>query len=361
MPNKVINVFYHGRKVGRLALTDEQLCAFEYDGQWLNGGFAISPFKLPLEKKVFVARPFPFDGGFGIFDDSLPDGWGRLLIDRLLSKKHLNPAAVSLLDRLAVVGSSGRGALEYRPAAQMTASKAGTPLAVLAREAEAVLQEKHTRRLEELVQAGGSSGGARPKVLLKIAGEHWLIKFRVGEDPRDIGRREYHYAEVARKSGLAMPQTRLFEKKYFGVKRFDRGKNGSKIHMLSASALLDSSHRFPALDYVDLLKAALALTRDYNEVYKLFRLMCFNVFAHNRDDHAKNFSFLYAGGKWLVSPPYDLVYAEGLGGEHATAVAGEGKNPAEKHILLAAAAAGLDLRTAGQIMSEVKTAVKKYL
>lgn len=131
-----------------------------------------------------------------------------------------------------------------------------------------------------------------------------------------------------------MPETHLFEYKYFGVKRFDRKYGGSKVHMLSASALPDTGHRLPALDYTDVLSAALQLTRDYSEINNIFRLMCFNVFAHNRDDHAKNFSFLYDRGKRSVSPAYDLVYMAGMDGEHAIAIDGEGKAP-QRRILRA--------------------------
>ena len=115
MNNKTIRVFYHKRKVGRIAQTKEGLCAFEYDGAWLADGFSISPRSLPLEKRVFIAPRRPFDGNFGVFNDSLPDGWGQLLIDRMLAGKGLNPASVSLLDRLALVGTRGMGALEYQP------------------------------------------------------------------------------------------------------------------------------------------------------------------------------------------------------------------------------------------------------
>ncbi|MDR1649191.1 MAG: HipA N-terminal domain-containing protein, partial [Synergistaceae bacterium] len=110
MRNKLLNVLCHGRKVGRIAETPDKLLAFEYDAEWLASGFPISPFKLPLEKKVFIAAREPFEGNFGVFNDSLPDGWGRLLIDRMLLKKRVNPAEVSVLDRLAIVGSSGMGA-----------------------------------------------------------------------------------------------------------------------------------------------------------------------------------------------------------------------------------------------------------
>ena len=73
------------------------------------------------------------------------------------------------------------------------------------------------------------------------------------------------------------------------------------------------------LDFIILGKLTLTLTKDYQELEKLFRLMCFNVFAHNRDDHSKNFSFIYSDDeeKWLLSPAYDLTYSYSIGGEHA--------------------------------------------
>ena len=362
MQNKLLNVFYHNKKVGRLAETPARLLAFEYDPEWLRGGFSISPFKLPLEKRVFVALRDPFEGSFGVFNDSLPDGWGRLLIDRMLIKKHIDPAGVSILDRLAIVGSSGMGALEYKPEEHLVDDAKIENLNTLAREAEAILNENYNgRNLEELVKLGGSSGGARPKVLINIDGEEWLIKFRSSSDPKNIGEQEFAYMAAAKAAGLIVPKTRLFEGKYFGAKRFDRrtgDKSGaSKVFMISASALLDTSHRFPTLDYNSLLSLTLELTRDFRELAKMFRLMCFNVFSHNRDDHSKNFSFLYDDEKWQVAPAYDLTYADGMGGEHATTIDGEGRNPTEEHILSAAKKAGLDMRKAKEILEEVKLSV----
>lgn len=164
---------------------------------------------------------------------------------------------------------------------------------------------------------------------------------------------------AAKAAGLITPETRLFEEKYFGTKRFDRKAGGGKVFMISASGLLDASHRFPTLDYNNLMAATLQLTRDFREVEKMFRLMCFNVFTHNRDDHAKNFSFLYDDGRWQVSPAYDLVYADGMGSEHATTIDGEGKNPNEEHLMSVANKAGLVARKAEEIMETVKAVVKK--
>jgi len=364
MKNKLINVFYREKKVGRLAETPEKLLAFEYDPQWLRDGFSISPFKLPLEKRVFIALHDPFGGNFGVFNDSLPDGWGRLLIDRMLIKNLIEPESVSVLDRLAITGSSGMGALEYKldekffDKIKIDNKLTLQNLNTLEREVEAILNEKYDgQKLEELVKLGGSSGGARPKILINIEGEDWIIKFRASSDAKNIGEQEFNYMAAAKAAGLITPETRLFEEKYFGVKRFDRCADG-RIFMISACGLLDASHRFPALDYNGLMALTLELTRDFREVEKMFRQMCFNVFSHNRDDHSKNFSFLCNDGQWQVSPVYDLVYSDGINGEHATSVNGEGRNPEEKHIIAVAEKAGLDRRKAKKIIDKVKNVTR---
>ena len=113
---KKLDVIIDDIKIGTLAVADNHLCAFEYSDEWLAKGYSISPFSLPLEKKVFIPKAYtPFEGIFGIFADSLPDGWGRLLVDRLLMKNKINPYEVDAINRLAIVGKSGMGALEYYP------------------------------------------------------------------------------------------------------------------------------------------------------------------------------------------------------------------------------------------------------
>ncbi len=362
MQNKVLDVLYNGRLVGRLAETPERLLAFEYDAEWLRDGFSISPFHLPLEKRVFIAKPKPFGGVFGVFQDSLPGGWGMILFERMLRQNKIDPATISTLDRLAIVGTSGIGALEYRPATNLTQIESSSDLDALATEIDHIVNDnEYGKLLEELFASGGSSGGARPKVYRKIDGVEWLIKFRAGHDPKNIGKLEYKYMAAAKDAGLIVPETRLFNDKYFATARFDRKPDDTKVFMISASGLLEISHEALVLDYNDLMTATFDLTRDMREVEKMFRLMCFNIFAHNRDDHARNFSFLYDNNKWSVSPAYDLVYNEGIGltREHATMVDGEGKNPTEENILAVAKKARLTMRRATEIMNEVKTAVKK--
>ncbi len=366
-----LNVTYHERKVGTMALYKGRLAAFEYDREWLADGFAISPFSLPLEQKVFIPKQEPFDGIFGVFADSLPDGWGRLLVDRLMLKNHMNPYEVGNMDRLAIVGQSGMGALCYEPERHFEIEENPIDLDMIAEECRQILNTESAENLDELFRLGGSSGGARPKILTQIDGEEWIIKFPSSADREDIGRQEYEYSLCACKCGISMAETRLFPSKicdgYFGTKRFDRRqkKDGSveRVHMLSVSAVLETSHRIPNLDYEILMKLTLELTKDFSEVEKLYRLMCFNIFAHNRDDHSKNFTYLYeeTEDRWRLSPAYDLTYSSSIGGEHATTVYGNGKNPGMKEILAVADLIGMDGRKAEQIAEEVRNCVNDYL
>jgi serine/threonine-protein kinase HipA len=324
-PIKSIGVFLNGETVGRLAHTIENLCAFEYDSDFIKNGQSVSPFYLPLRPGVFVARRDPFYGNFGVFNDSLPDGWGNLILDRYLSSKNINPATLTILDRLSIVGSSGFGALEYRPDNCFTSLDDNPELDFLASEAEKILNHKDNgSSLDVLYKYGGSSGGARPKVLLTIEGDEWLIKFKSKFDPQSVGQIEYEYSLLAKLCGIEMPETRLFEGKYFGVKRFDR-EGKTKIHMLSAAALLNADYRLPSLDYQGLLTACLRLTGNIEQVYNLYRMMVFNFLIKNRDDHAKNFSFLLKDGNWKLSPAYDLLPSNGFNGFHTTTIAGQGE------------------------------------
>lgn len=353
-PVQSLQVFYNEQLVGTLALRRDNLCAFEYSAQWLEEGFSISPLILPLKPGVFTSKWAPFDGLFGVFNDSLPDGWGRLLIDRLLRQQGINPATLSPLDWLCIVGPKTMGALTYQPTHPIGQDDQDKTLAYLEQETQKVLHDEPTKDLSLLAAKGGSSGGARPKVLLTIDGEEWLIKFRNTQDPANIGEIEYKYSQLARKAGLIMPETRLFDGKYFGVKRFDRQGN-KRIHMHTAAGLLQADFRIPSLDYKTLIETTLFLTRDVQEAEKMFRLMAFNVIGQNKDDHAKNFSFVYENNRWQVSPAYDLVPSEGFNGQHTTTVLGQGL-PTEADMLELAKQTGLDRKHAVQIIEQVKSA-----
>ena len=348
------------------------IVAFEYDSNWITNGFSISPFSLPLKKQVFIPRIDPFDGLYGVFSDSLPDGWGRLLVDRMLNSQNINPREISQIDRLAIVGETGMGALSYKPEYNLLEDKDyQEDYDNLALSCKKILNTEYSADLDKLFKLGGSSGGARPKILTKIDNEDWIIKFPSSLDESNIGKLEYLYSVCAKKCKIDIPETKLFPSKissgYFGIKRFDRKKLSTgairKLHMISVSGLLETSHRIPNLDYNDLMQLTLNLTKSFEEVEKLFRLMCFNVFSHNRDDHSKNFSFIYNEdlNKWELSPAYDLTYSYSINGEHATTINGNGVNPDLNDILKVAEKIGLDKKKAEKIAIEIKEIVKKEL
>ena len=363
-----VEVFFEGKKVGTMALYQRNRSVFEYSAEWIENGFSISPFSLPLKNGLKIAEAAPFDGLFGIFADSLPDGWGRLLVDRMLRKSGEKPEEIDSLTRISIVGASGAGALEYRPIRTLKASVQTDDLDQIADECRKILLAEESADLDTLFALGGSSGGARPKITVMQDGEEWIVKFPSSDDPEDIGLMEFEYNQCAKACGIEVPATRLLVSSncagYFGTKRFDRVKTAcgiKKIHKASVSALLETSHRVPALDYTTLMSLTWQLTKNEDEVWKMFRLMCFNVFAHNRDDHSNNFSFLFENGAWRLSPAYDLTYSNSVGGEHATTVAGEGKNPAMSDIMNAAKSAGLKETEAKNIAGQVRDTVNEML
>ena len=366
-----LQVFYDGKLVGTLAMTADHKAAFQYSEEWIENGFPISPFSLPLKKQVFVPTKDYFDGLFGVFADSLPDNWGRLLLDRLLRAHKQNPDKLTVLDRLAIVGKSGMGALTYYPEKKIDEQYGDVDLDELAEQCRKILNTEYSDRLDELYRLGGTSGGARPKIMTTVNGEEWIIKFPAHVDGENAGKMEYDYSCCAKKCGIIMSETRLFPSEncegYFGIKRFDRisDKNGTKrIHMLTAAALLELNFEHPSLDYHSLMKLTKILTRDNEkDMREMFLRMCFNVFAHNRDDHSKNFTYLYDDEKdrWSLSPAYDLTYSNTYYGEHTTTVDGNGRNPGRKELLTVGIAAGMKKEVCIESMDMVEKCVKNML
>lgn len=263
------------------------------------------------------------------------------------------------------------GALTYRPSYRLTEENHHMGLDKIAEECGNILRTNYSENLDELFCMGGSSGGAKPKILTQVDGEEWIIKFPSSEESPDIGRQEYEYSLCAKQCQVHMAETRLFSSErcagYFGTKRFDREKKmdgiTNRTHMISASAVLETSHRIPNLDYEILMKLTLELTKNPAELEKLYRLMCFNVFAHNRDDHSKNFTYMYneKEDRWSLSPAYDLTYSYSIGGEHATTIHGNGSNPGMSDILAVAKSAGLGEKRAKSIAQDIQECVYENL
>lgn len=365
---RTLQVLLGDKVVGTLGLANNYQVAFEYTDEWIETGFSISPFSLPLKKEVFLPTKEYFDGLFGVFADSLPDAWGRLLLRRLLKEKGKKEDELTVLDRLAIVGDSGMGALTYRPQQEFYEKEELADLDELAVSCQKILNTEYSEKLDELYRLGGTSGGARPKIMTKIDDEDWIIKFPAHVDGRDAGVMEYEYALCARKCGISMSDVKLFPSKqcrgYFGTRRFDRKQGGQRVHMLTAAALLELDFTQPSLDYHSLMKLTSLITGNNEEdMDNMFRRMCFNVFAHNRDDHSKNFTYLYneQENRWRLSPAYDLTYSNTYFGEHTTTVDGNGRDPGNKELMEVGKKAGLKKDWCREAAEEIRVCVNEML
>lgn len=371
------------KKLGTLAWSGKERRAyFEYSAEFLTAPLLISPFHMKAATGLIAAPRDPFDGLHGLFNDSLPDGWGRLLLDRRLQRAGIDYTQLTPIDRLSAVGTTGMGALTYAP--DLPDDQKQPTDAVLdwfADQVELVQTEMDIADIDSLQGAQGGSAGARPKIMIGFnraentcvldygqpldpGFERWMVKAPSSDDPLEIGAEEKAYAFMAVAAGLEMAETRLFDtrkgRRLFATKRFDRTPVG-RLHMHTASGLLNASHREASLNYEQLHKVTHLMTRDAAEVLKMFRNMVFNVYARNRDDHAKNHAFLMDGnGRWSLAPAYDLTFSSGPGGEHSAAIAGEGRTPGMPHLLAVARGASISDRDAKDVIEHVRTAVDRW-
>ena len=361
MNDKMIRVLYHGREVGILSETPDHKVAFAYTPEWIRAGFPVSPFSLPVRDGVFIPVSMNFGGLFGVFSDSLPDAWGQLLMNRMLRRSGVSPDEIGQLDRLAIIGDAGMGALSYLPARESWLSETIGNLDELALECRRILNHEETGSADRLFRLAGSSGGARPKIMT----DEWIIKFPASAEDPDDGVMEKAYMDCAERCGIIVPESRLLPSSrcggYFSVRRFDRTflPDGTfrRRHVLTAAALLELDWRSPSLDYHTLMKLTRILCRERTEdVEQMYRRMCFNVFAHNRDDHSKNFSFIYDDEKdrWFISPAYDLTWSRTYYGEHTTTVDRNGRDPGMKELLNVGTAAGLAAGRCRKIAEQIR-------
>lgn len=357
---QAVSVMYHGRKVGTLSMGNRSNCQFEYDNDWLSDGFSISPLQLPLKTGLFTADYQPFNGNFGVFEDSLPGGYGEYLLRKVLKKSGVDPQGLTPVQWLSIVGNSGMGALCYLPETKLQQEDSQRSFDEIQQIALDVLSERTEENADMLYFKSGNSGGVRPKAIFSDADGHWLVKFRHTYDPKNIGQLEYDYNKVARQCGIDVPEFKLIEGKYFAVRRFDI-ENDVRLHIATASALLNEPITPPKMEYHNLLQLTGYLTQSPKAVEQQFRRMAFNVFAHNMDDHARNFSFICRDGKWSLAPAYDLTNDATLG-EHASTINFKGLPSDEDMITI-----GMNIRMSRercqQIIEEVREGtreLKKY-
>lgn len=346
-----------GVKVGDLYREEGRGIFFTYAPQWLATGFNLSPFTMKFDDKPQLASaPDLFEGLHGPFADSLPDGWGMLLMDRFLNATFGDGTAytVTALDRLAYMGDRAMGAFEYHPKAERAELRGAVDLVELFEASVEVLSGETPQVLTKLRLAGGSPGGARPKAIVAMSPDakhatsafgplpagydHWIVKFRAPSEPVETGAMEYAYYLMAKDAGVEMVDSTLLNmtmpdgsrERFFATKRFDR-QGDTKLHMITVCALMYAPYKAPSMDYSGLLKLTNMLTRDAAQVEKMARLMVFNGLFHNYDDHTKNFAFLARAparpgddARWTLAPAYDLTFSDARG-EHSTAYGGRGR------------------------------------
>lgn len=352
-----LEVTKSGVKVGDLYSEEGSGIFFTYDPGWIATGFNLSPFTMKFDDRPQLARaPELFEGLHGPFADSLPDGWGMLLMDRFLNSTFGDGTAytVTALDRLAYMSDRAMGAFEYHPRAEREELRGTVDLAELFEASVEVLSGETSAVLTKLRLAGGSPGGARPKAIVAMSPDgkhatsafgqipagydHWIVKFRAPGELVETGAMEYAYYLMARDAGVEMAESKILHmtmpdgsrEGFFATKRFDR-QGDKKLHMITVSALMYAPYKAPSMDYSGLLKLTNMLTRSAAEVEKMARLMVFNALFHNYDDHTKNFAFIGRGPEnpgdeavWTLAPAYDLTFSEARG-EHSTAYSGRGK------------------------------------
>jgi len=370
----------HRRVVGQVAwVKDRRRAAIEWAPDFVADPLPISPYAVRSWQGLHFGDDTPFDGLPGVLADSLPDGWGRLPIDRELALRGGAVHDLTPVDRLAIVGRHGMGALSYRPEEDRTGRTDIDPdwFADTVKHIEGDVSIEDLRRLRT---GSGGSAGARPKFVALLdtetgvlrdhreaAGEgfsHHLVKFRSSSDPASAAREEMAYVEMARAAGIDMSDSRLLGtgsgEGLFATRRFDR-PGGRRLHMHTVAGILNADFTAPVVDCETLLKLVHFMTNHRGDVEEMFRRMAFNVLTHNRDDHIKNHAFLMDHlGTWRLSPAYDLSFSDGPGGEHHLSVNGNGRNPTRQNLVSVGEGAGIRKRRVREIIEQVRHAAHRW-
>lgn len=374
----VVNAGELPQPVGRLAM-DAGLAQLEWAPEVIARGLTVAPLLYPPEPGLISARGRIFEGLHGFLADSLPDGWGYILMRRALRKANLRLEALSPLERLALVGEQGRGALVYHPATTPAPDVESLDLDALAGASLQIIRGEEAQLADTLGRLGGASGGARPKVHIGLDGqgsvsigdqeadpahEAWIVKFPAPADPVDVGPIEAAYAAMAIRAGLTMSPSRLLPSAvgpgYFATRRFDRPTPGRRLHMVSLSGAVEAPADLPS-SYDLFLRATLTITRHAEDVAQAFRRMLFNVLASNRDDHTRQHSYLMSEtGEWRLAPAYDLTFSHGPGGEHYMDVEGEGRRPTLAHATALGRRHAIDSTRVSQMVEEVANAIAQW-
>lgn len=355
---------------------------FEYSEKAKEKGYELSKYKLPLATSKGLIGGFPVHQMKlpGPVYDSMPDGWGLLLMDRLFRSRGLDVSKISPLDRLTHIGDNAMGALSFKPVVtDMDENNTDISIEQLATEIREIVSGFGVEFLERIAKVGGSPQGARPKALVyrclssgafstaqHEGWEPWLIKFPGANEHPESCAVEYVYAECLRICAIETPNTEHFTMNNglaaFASKRFDR-KGDIRIPMQSLAAFTGADYSVPgSIDYSTFLRATEMCTNDVREKKIAYERVVFNVAFNNRDDHPKNVSYIMsARGQWRLSPAFDVTFCNGPGGYHQMDVMGEALSiNREKMISLGVNEAEISKEMAGSIIDTICATAKRF-
>ncbi len=346
----VSKVLLWDREIGAVAWDDKhRIGSFQYTPDFVHRGPEIAPLKMPLREQVYSFPALNYDtysGLPGLLADSLPDRYGKALVDIWLRKQGRDIKDFNPVERLCYMGSRGMGALEFKPAIGPQARKA-IPIEIskLTQLATEILRHRagfsvnlkgsQAEALKMIIRVGTSAGGARAKaviawnpktgevrsgqVAVPAGFEPWILKFdganldTLGE-PKGYGRIEYAYHKMAMTAGIKMSNCHLLEedgRAHFMTRRFDRTDAGEKVHMQSLCAMAHFDFNASGeYSYEHAFGVIQKLNLGHPAMQEMYRRMLFNVLARNQDDHTRNISFLMdKTGKWRLAPAYDVIWS----------------------------------------------------
>ncbi len=286
--------------------------SLRYADTWVERGFALSEDLPLLRNEEFL--PKERDTAPGAIDDARPDRWGERVI-RFLDK----PPRLSLLEYLYFAGDDRFGALGVSSSAQHYAPRRSGPLPLLGDTAaiqelvrKVLANEPIDPQQRRLIAPGVTLGGARPKALLDIDGEQWVVKFADG-DPTDAPLVEHATMTLAARARIRVAPTRpvrLVDGHAVAIKRFDR-VGTRRVHALSANVALKAAAEplgYPELAQLLRRRGPVAGDLNVQQMHELFRRMVFNILIDNTDDHEKNHVLLVDDAQhYQLSPAFDVL------------------------------------------------------
>ncbi|MCD6544547.1 MAG: type II toxin-antitoxin system HipA family toxin [Flavobacteriaceae bacterium] len=375
---------------------------FQYSENALRNGIEPSPILMPKEEKTFETNRdhINFHNLPYLLSDSMPDDFGNAMMKEWLKQRNIAISDINPVDRLTYVGLRGMGALQYEPFNHKENNDNNIDVSELLQVAKKVLEGKQEtsyndldkNSLTNILRIGTSVGGARAKALIAIKTDsnneieeiksgdilqpegfsYWLLKIdgankkSLGESD-GIGKIEYAYYRLAKKAGIEISDSTLYEENnrfHFLTKRFDRTDNGEKIHMQTFGALVGVDYKIQkASSYETLFRLMKRLNLNYKQLEQQYRRALFNIVARNHDDHVKNFSFLMDNkGKWQISPAYDITYSYSPNGiwtsVHQSSMNGKFDNFTRDDLLYFGKTFGI--KKTNQILDEVISAVSQW-